>query len=161
MIAAQKHVNARFGPYLLRGALCGLAATVPMTAVMLALGAPVAGRRELSFPPHQVTAELARRVDLWPRADDRQRRGLTLASHFGYGALAGALYGARRSAVPQAGLARGAAYGLLVWAAGYAGWLPLMHVVAPPWRTPPRRTIQLVAAHLTWGLCLAWLARRR
>lgn len=143
-----------------RGAIAGLAATVPMTGAMLALGALARRGKQPPFPPRRVAAELTKRVSLWQHMDERQRNMLTLVSHFGYGATAGALYGAYATRRPTAATS-GVAYGLLIWAASYAGWLPALHILPPPWCAPRRRTFQMIAAHLVWGLSLGWLLRRR
>ncbi|HMQ29394.1 MAG TPA: MBL fold metallo-hydrolase [Chloroflexaceae bacterium] len=150
----------RAWPRVAAGALAGLAATGPMTAVMLALAVLRAGDGRDPFPPRQVMEGVAGRLGLWQRAGEAQRAALTLAGHFGYGAAMGTLYGARDREPIPAGPLGGAAYGLLVWAASYAGWLPALGIVQPPWREPRGRTLQLLASHLVWGATLGWLARR-
>lgn len=142
---------------LLRGAVAGLLATVPMTAAMLVFGALPQRRKREPFPPHQVTAGMTGSLGIWQHADDAQRYALTLISHFGYGALAGAIYGAVVPSQSRRGTGRGVAYALLVWSSAYAGWLPALDIVPPPWREHPSRTLQLVAAHVVWGAVLGLL----
>lgn len=143
-----------------RGALAGLAATVPMTGVMLALGKLAQRQGQDPFPPREITAKVTRRPGVWQRADDSQRGMLTIAGHLGYGALTGALYGARIAESPEPSPLSGATYGLMVWALSYAGWLPALNILPSPKRTAPNRTLQLVASHLVWGASLGWLMRR-
>jgi uncharacterized membrane protein YagU involved in acid resistance len=45
----------------------------------------------------------------------------------------------------------GPVYGLAVWAAGYAGWLPAMHILPPTAQRPLGRNLLLITAHLVWG----------
>ncbi|NJN17436.1 MAG: DUF1440 domain-containing protein [Oscillochloris sp.] len=85
---------------------------------------------------------------------------MTLAGHFGYGTLIGALGGAWVTAQGKPGPSQGIGYGLLIWALGYAGWLPAARIVEPPWREPLGRTLQLLTAHVVWGLGLAWIAAK-
>jgi hypothetical protein len=63
----------------------------------------------------------------------------------------------RRLALPRA--SGGAAFGLLVYAAGYAGWLPAFGILPPPHRRPVGRNGLLIAAHLVWGTATAICSR--
>ncbi len=145
-----------------RGAGAGVIATLPMTAVVWAANGPRAeGRRRRELPPTRITRALARRA---------RRRGLprvplrpaTVALHFGYGAVMGALFGllaARSSSAraPASRLARGVSFGLAVYAASYAGWVPAARILPPPRRDRPLRQGSLVAAHVVYGSVLGAL----
>jgi uncharacterized membrane protein YagU involved in acid resistance len=142
---------------LMKGALAGCVATVPMTAVMLTLAAFVPEQEADPIPPRQVTREITSRAGLWQQADKEERAGLTTLAHFGFGAAAGALYGPFAGSVPAPPLLSGAAYGLLVWAANYAGWLPALDIVRPPSQKPDSQNAQLILSHLVWGASLGVL----
>lgn len=142
------------------GAVAGAAATAPMTAVMLVLGKLAAREGRHPFPPRVITAEVTERAGLWQRADEQERDTMTMAGHFGYGAALGAAYGAPSVTRLLPGPLGGAAYGLLVWAASYAGWLPAAGIMRPAWRDARGRNLQMIAAHLVWGAALGWLMRR-
>ena len=138
------------------GALAGLAATVPMTAVMkLAQRALPAGERH-PLPPRRVTMRALRKVGVWPHVHlgETDRRGLTLAAHYGYGTAAGTVFGflAPRN-VPDA-VAAGVGFGLLVWAGSYLGLLPALDLHPPVTRETPRRNAMMIAAHVVWGAVL-------
>lgn len=75
-----------------------------------------------------------------------------MGAHFAYGALTGALL-ALRPQPPSP--ATGAAYGVLVWAVSYLGWIPASHILKPATRHPFRRNALLVAVHLIWGAATA------
>ena len=138
----------------LRGAIAGTLATVPMTAIMMALyrSLPAPGRAPL--PPVQITAEVARRTGMRDELQGRRLVGGALAAHFGYGAATGAvfplLFRSRRHS-----LALGAAYGVGIWALSYLGWIPAARILEPATRHPPQRNFLMVAAHVVWGAALA------
>lgn len=143
------------------GGRAGLLATIPMTGVMLTFAKLVKQQQQAPFPPRHIVKEVTRRVGIWQRATAAQRNALTVTAHLGYGTLMGALAGGWSTAPARLGINQGVVYGLFVWAASYAGWLPAFRILAPPWRTPLSQTVQLVTSHLVWGACLAWLFRRR
>jgi hypothetical protein len=145
---------------LLAGALAGTAATGPMTAAMKLLqqGAPSARRR--AIPPREITLELAHRVGLTRHLGADGRDAATTASHFGYGAAAGALYPYASAYLPGPALVRGALFGVGVWAASYLGWLPAAGILRPATREPAGRNAMMIGAHLVWGAATALLAER-
>ncbi len=135
------------------GALAGVAATGVMSLVMLAaqrlgaLGEP---------PPRRLTRRLLR--PLGPLAP--RRRALdaaALAAHFGYGALLGSLYALLPA--PARKSSSGALFGLAVWEANYAGWLPKVGLMPRPSHDRPGRPTSMIAAHLVFGLSLAEFER--
>ena len=139
----------------LAGALAGFVATVPMSALMLA-GQPALppGRRRL--PPKQITMRLARLAGARPHPDGPATNFATTAAHFGYGTMIGAMYGALAARRPDHPLAKGMAFGLLVWAGSYLGWLPAAGVRQPATRDPTSRNVLMIAAHLVWGAGTAY-----
>lgn len=84
---------------------------------------------------------------------------MTTATHYAYGASAGAVYGVLRPRlVPRAsGTVVGALFGLAVWVVGYAGWLPLVGIRQGTVREPPRRWSNPLLSHLVFGLTTALL----
>jgi len=143
--------------HLLNGALAGAGATVPMTITMYALRQLLLPRNTLPLGPNRMTHWVEAQTGLEQHLNRGQHTALMLASHTGYGALAGmvyATYATRRSA---ASVQRGMTFGLLVWAASYVGWMPTLQIVPfPPHRSPARQII-LITAHLVWGAALARL----
>ncbi len=119
---------------------------------------PTRGR----FPPRQVAEAvvagvLGRRRP--PRWSEPTWWTVTAASHFAFGAAAGAAY---PHLVPAVGPvpARGAAFGLAVGAATYLVLFPLLGIDAPQADRPVRKAAELVAAHLAWGVTTALLHAR-
>jgi uncharacterized membrane protein YagU involved in acid resistance len=139
---------------LAAGAVAGLAATAPMSLAMDALHQQLPHHERHALPPRKITERLTDAVGLKDKIDETGRYWLTLASHFGYGTAAGALYGplARRAGLPT--VASGMAYGLAVWGASYLGLLPVLGVLSPATRHSPRRNALMIAAHLVWGAAL-------
>jgi hypothetical protein len=48
----------------------------------------------------------------------------------------------------------GPGFGLVLWAAGYLGWMPAAGVLPQPWRQRAGDALTPVAAHLVFGLAL-------
>jgi hypothetical protein len=74
-----------------------------------------------------------------------------VAAHFGFGALAGALFGALNLTRPLPA----AAAGLGVWAASYFGWVCGLQILKPAHQHPARRSGLMSAVHLVWGAVTA------
>jgi hypothetical protein len=140
----------------LSGGAAGLAATAPMTAVML-------GARQVRLlhtpPPKEISARAAARV--WsPVLASRTVQPLWLVAHGGYGVVCGVAYGALRPWLPtKFGLA-GLSYGGFVWGVSYLGLMPALGLY--PWPeddAPPRLTVTIVA-HAVYGVTLATVVQR-
>ena len=133
------------------GAAAGLLATVPMTVTMLVIQRLLPRRQQSTLEPRRITEGMLRRVDLKEDLSKKERDRVSVAAHFGYGATVGALYPLVEGVLPLPRGLRGPAYGLCVWAASYAGWLPAVDILPPPQRRPAGRNLLLIAAHLVWG----------
>jgi hypothetical protein len=83
-----------------------------------------------------------------------------LLSHGVYGAVAGAVY-ALLEADPGKRRRWGAAYGALIWVAGYEGWVPALGVLPPAHRDRRTRAGVMLTAHLIYGAVLGRLLERR
>jgi hypothetical protein len=131
------------------GALSGLAATWPMTAVLVS-----ASRRGLldELPPLKIVHHLL------PGLDERSTRALAAVAHAAYGAGAGAVLGALAPAAPLKHRAT-IGYGLLVWFLSYQGWVPLAGVMPPVVRDRRGRALSIALAHVVWGAALRIPAR--
>lgn len=143
------------------GALAGLLATGPMSAVMLALYRRLPRHEQYPLPPRQITEELAEITGTEPiLSGEGTKRAATWLAHFGYGASVGSLYPltAGRLAMPVA--LRGMLFGMLVWTGSYMGLLPAFNILPPATRTPFRRNALMIAAHLVWGASIALAVRQ-
>lgn len=137
---------------VLAGSVGGLAATLPMTWTMDRLHRRLPERERYPMHPRLVTMQVARKAGVLHELDESEQFGLTLAAHFAYGALVGALYGPLTHPIPGPAVVKGAAYGLAVWAGNYLGLLPALGILSPATDHPPRRTAIMIAAHLVWGM---------
>lgn len=159
---------APLSPRLLIGFVSGLVATVPQTLAMWVTR--LLQRRPGAFPPRQVAEGALRLVasPLWVYTLSRSARYLfTAISHFGYGATAGTLYGLFAPVLAMADRTRrrvshvvvvitsGAIFGLAVWAFSYGFLLPALKIVKPQGERPLRKNVQLIVAHLAWGVSVA------
>jgi uncharacterized membrane protein YagU involved in acid resistance len=132
------------------GAVGGTLATVPMTAVMVALHRRLSPAEQFPLPPREITQQVAQRAGLDSHLAERQRTDLSLLAHFGYGAATGALQ-AVLFPKPRHPLLQGSAYGLAVWAISYLGWIPAAGILRPATEHPRRRRRLMLLAHIVWG----------
>jgi putative membrane protein len=145
---------------LLKGAAAGFIATAPMSITML-LGWTLLPRPEkYHLPPREITEEIAERVGVEHDLSEDQLVGLTIASHFGYGALFGSIYTLFEQRMPMDASLKGALMGLGVWVGSYLGWLPAMGILRPATRHPWRRNLMMIVAHLVWGVTLGEVTRK-
>jgi uncharacterized membrane protein YagU involved in acid resistance len=130
---------------MLLGVIAGLAATTAMTSAMTHLARQLPPAERYPLPPREIVDGL----DIETPVD---RGTTTLAAHYAFGAVTGALYAVlfRRSS-----LSGGAAYGAAVWAVGYLGLLPAAGLLSGATRHPIRRSLVMLLAHLVWGVTLA------
>ena len=97
---------------LLLGAVAGAIATLPMSIVMLVGKRLLPWTKRDALPPTQIVRRATQAVGLHDDLEHEERLAVTIASHFGYGAATGSLYGA--AVEPQSllsGAATGVAYG--------------------------------------------------
>jgi hypothetical protein len=139
----------------LLGALCGVVATGPMTAAMLAWHRRLPAAEKYPLPPLEVTDAILEKAGVPASAGETS--ALAILAHFAYGGAAGALYGAttapRRAWPWRAGLL----LGTLVWSLSYFGLLPALHILRPAHKHPAQRSLLMLAAHWIWGGCLTAL----
>ena len=136
---------------LLRGALAGAVATVPMSAVMLAL------RKQMGEqPPDVITTHAAHALGAEPT--EGQADALASVAHLAFGAAAGAAY----AVLPAWGPAplRGVATGLAIWSSAYQGLVPALRIMPPASDDQPGRPGVMIAAHVVYGGVLGLLEQR-
>jgi uncharacterized membrane protein YagU involved in acid resistance len=135
---------------LLYGAAAGVTATIPMTMFWEVMHARLPGEPPRPLPPREVVEALAVKAGVSRQLSERQVEWLSLAAHFGYGGVTGALFG---TVAPRGGRAVGAGmlFGLGVWTASYVGWLPAAGVRHSPRWDVPTRTALVISSHLVWG----------
>lgn len=131
-------------PAVVAGAVGGLIATGPMSAV-LGLGGLL----------HLLPEQPPRRIleHLLPAGAPAPSRPLAVLAHIGYGAAAGSAFALlpRRARRPAGGLL----FGLLLWAAGYEGWVPAIGALPPAHRDRRDRVLTMIAAHAMYGTVLS------
>lgn len=135
-------------------ALAGTFGTIFHSAVTWTLHPRLPRTRRRPAPPVEITARIAKRIDLDTAKKGRGLIVATGASHFGYGAATGALYPLVADRVRAQPVVTGIAYGLGVWAASYLGWIPAARLLPPATRQPAERNITMILAHVAWGAAL-------
>lgn len=137
------------------GAGAGLLATIPMSAVMIALHQLLPSAERLPLPPKKITAESGREVGL--ALDEEELQVATVLAHLGYGTGVGALFGPLLRYLPLPPVLAGVLYGLLVWFLSYMGWVPAVGVMAPATKQPQGRNVMMILSHVVWGAVAGWL----
>jgi len=145
---------------LLKGAAAGFVATAPMSLTMLVGWKLLPEREKYHLPPRLITEEITERMGIEEDLTENQLAGLTVLSHFGYGAFFGALYASSSERVPVHSSLKGALAGLGVWVGSYLGWLPAMGILSPATRHPWRRNLLMIVAHIVWGVMLGEITRK-
>lgn len=138
-----RHSHGNFGNRMLLGAIAGVVGTAAMTAAMRALHRRLAPDERYALPPREITERV-----LPERTSEQTLRTSTIASHFGYGAGMGALFALAQS---RNGTLTGAAYGMLVWAGSYFGWIPSANILTSAVQHPLRRNLLMSGVHVVWG----------
>ncbi len=144
----------------LRGALAGFAATIPMTAVMVALHRELPQQEKHLLPPEDITSKLAARAGVQKDMSRPLHQMVTWSAHFGFGAAMGLLYRFLTDQVKAPPALKGAVFGLFVWGTSYLGWLPQTGVLNQPRDQPARPNWLMIVAHLVWGISLGLLTER-
>lgn len=86
--------------------------------------------------------------------------GLTIFSHFAYGAVFGASYALFEDQIPMHSSLKGGLAGVALWAGSYLGWLPATGILTPATQHPWRRNLLMVVAHVIWGMTLGEMLRK-
>ena len=145
---------------IIAGALAGFAATAPMSAVMLGLHRRLPFWERYPLPPRQITEEITERAGVRHHLDEEARQGITVTSHFAYGAAAGALYAPIAETIKAPPAVKGIVFALGVWTISYLGWLPSFRILPSATEQPPRRNSLMILAHIVWGAVLGTLTEK-
>jgi uncharacterized membrane protein YagU involved in acid resistance len=140
----------------LRGAIAGVVATAPMSAVMM--GAKQFGLMG-EMPPEKITAKLLKRTPISPSKEHQD--ALATALHFGFGSAAGALFGVIAPKRLIARIPMGMTYGAAIWGVSYMGWIPAFGIMPHAARDRRDRQMVMLAGHVVYGTALALLVGRR
>jgi uncharacterized membrane protein YagU involved in acid resistance len=139
---------------ILQGAAAGFIATAPVSISMLVGWRLLPKHEKYPLPPRLITQEITERMGIENRMSENELVGLTIFSHFGYGALFGSTYTLFDEAMPMHSSLKGALAGLALWAGSYLGRLPAMGILRSAIRHPWRRNLLMIVAHLIWGVTL-------
>src|SRR5215203_7104486 len=142
---------------LARGALAGLAATVPMTAV---IGAGRAAGLMGTPPPVEITENIAEQAGQDPDRQSPEFQTAWLAAHVGYGTACGAIFSAIRPVLPRSDLVAGLLFGAAVWGASYISIMPSLNLYPSAQDDSNQRQVVMIAAHAVFGTALASVDHR-
>jgi uncharacterized membrane protein YagU involved in acid resistance len=137
---------------LVRGALAGLAATVPMTVV---IGAGRAAGLLRTPPPVEITENVAEQAGEHPNRQSPEFQAAWLAAHTGYGAICGLIFSAIRPVLPRSDLIAGLLFGAAVWGVSYIRLMPSLNLYPSAQDDSNQRQVVMIAAHAVFGTSLA------
>jgi putative membrane protein len=129
---------------LVAGLAGGLAATAAKSLAEQIYPPRVHGEPE---PPEVLSERIAGH-----HLDDTTKMVASESLHWGFGAAAGAFYGALAEFYPQATSKEGANFGLVLMALTHEGVLPAMALGAPPEEQSQREQSSEAASHLIYGV---------
>ena len=142
------------------GAVAGLLATLPMTAVMIVGKRFLPRKSQDPLPPAQITKNALRAIKVEDEVSSNEEELLTIVNHFGFGATTGALYGSLCAPRSNAhAVTTGCIYGLGVWSCSYLGWLPAAGLYRSGMDDTRERNALMIVAHLVWGTSLGLTTR--
>ena len=144
---------------VLRGAMAGFAATVPMTIAMEALRAAFPREQRRRMPPREIIDRTVEKTGTDHQANATDRVVMTTAAHFAFGTAAGALYGSLVRG-HDSSPTKGIGFGLSVWALAYGVILPAVGLHPAAHDDTQDRNGVLIASHVVWGATLGALAAR-
>ncbi|HTV09389.1 MAG TPA: DUF1440 domain-containing protein [Candidatus Aquilonibacter sp.] len=129
---------------LAAGLVAGLVATAAKSLAEKFYPPRIHGEPE---PPDLLTERIA-----GDSLDPSTERTASEAIHWGFGAAAGAFYGALAEFYPAATQKEGANFGLTLMALTHEGILPAMALSAPPEQQSEREQSSEAATHLIYGV---------
>ena len=141
---------------LLRGAVAGGVATLPMTMV---IGFGRAAGLLYTPPPVEITDNVAERAGIDPDQESASFQTGWLGAHLAYGAACGAIFAAARPVLPRSDVLAGLLFGGAVWCVSYLGILPALELFPSAKDDAPQRQQVMIAAHAVYGISTALLAR--
>lgn len=133
---------------LVKGALAGLVAGIAGTAAKVMAEAVVPPWVEGRTPPQVVLAERVAGEPLEPA----ERKVAFHTLHWGFGVLAGVVYGVMAESDPQITGRRGIAFGLALNRLTQERLLPEAHLVPPVDRQPTQERVSQWVTHVAYGL---------
>ncbi|MDF3016749.1 MAG: hypothetical protein K0R44_1974 [Thermomicrobiales bacterium] len=142
---------------LARGALAGLVATLPMTAV---IGAGRVAGLMGTPPPVEITENIAEQAGQDPDRQSPEFQTAWLAAHVGYGAACGAIFSAIRPVLPRSDLVAGLLFGAAVWGVSYISLMPSLNLYPSAEDDSNQRQAVMIAAHAVYGTALASIEHR-
>lgn len=136
------------GPSIWKGLVAGLVAGVAATAAKTLAEKFYPPRTHGEHDPDEVLSERIAGHHL----DDSTRAIASESIHWGFGAAAGAFYGALAEFYPAVTKKEGANFGLTLMALTHEGVLPAMALSAPPDQQSEREQSSEAATHLIYGV---------
>ncbi len=107
---------------------------------------------------HRAVGALVKRAT-GRRATAREKEVGGSLLHYGFGAVAGAVYGALAQEWPGVTMGKGTAYGAAVWLAADEVAMPMTGFAPSPTETPPERHAYALWGHLAFGIALEMTRR--
>jgi uncharacterized membrane protein YagU involved in acid resistance len=150
--------SAHIGKTIGSGVAAGLAGTCAMMAMRSfdERYAPETIARMKQDPGAYMVRAVERAAPASPTLPEPVVKTTAMAASAGYGTLFGVLYALARGRRRRgSALGEGMLLGLIVYAAGYLGWLPALGLTKPPWRQKFPEVAGEVLRHTVYGVATA------
>jgi uncharacterized membrane protein YagU involved in acid resistance len=157
-----KNSNVNFFKDVLIGAVGGLIGTVVLEGIsskLYEMENEQARKKEDELrkegdPPAQLAKRVSDDVLRLNLPEDKKDK-LAMGIHYGFGAMAGALFGALAPRAPFLSAGLGTVYGTLFWLLGDEIGMPMMGISKPSQDYPWQTHVRALAAHLGYGAAVA------
>ncbi len=140
---------------LTSGAVAGLAGTTVMTGAMFLT--KKAGMVPGKLEPKEIAENSEEKLGVRDYLPEPAFEASWVMLHFGYGTLSGVAYAlAQKMALDlERPVLVGPLFGVLLWAFGYCGWLPVLGLYPPPTQVPKRKAAANILTHVVYGTATA------
>ena len=141
--------------FIARGAVAGLVGTTVMTAAFLV--AKQVGMVPGKVQPKEIAENLEEKLGVRDYLPKPTFEASWIMLHFGYGTSSGVAYAFTQEKVlniERSSLV-GPLFGVLLWALGYCGWLPIFGLYPPPTQVPKRKVGANILTHVIYGTATA------
>jgi uncharacterized membrane protein YagU involved in acid resistance len=134
-----------------RGVITGLVGTAVMSVAFLSM--EKAGMVPGKLEPKEIADNFEEKIGVRDYLPKPAFEASWIMLHLGYGTFSGVVYTLALKMAPNLGslVVQGPSLGIILWAFGYCGWLPLLGLYPLPTHVPKRKVGANILAHMVYG----------
>lgn len=142
-------------PTIAHGAITGLVGTAVMSVAFLV--AEKAGMVPGKLEPKEIADNFEEKIGVRDYLPKPVFEASWMMLHLGYGTISGVVYTLALKMAPnlERPMPTGPSLGVILWAFGYCGWLPLLGLYPLPTQVPKRKVGANILAHIVYGTAAA------